>query len=40
MSEYFAIPPILGLGGLLIAFVIYRIMTSHDPGDGVVKKIG
>ncbi|MEH6516401.1 MAG: sodium-translocating pyrophosphatase [Halioglobus sp.] len=40
MSEYFAIPPILGAGGLLIAFVIYRIMTSHDPGDGVVKKIG
>jgi K(+)-stimulated pyrophosphate-energized sodium pump len=40
MSEYFAIPPILGVGGLLIAFVIYRIMTSHDPGDGVVKKIG
>ena len=40
MSDYFIIPPLLGFGGLAIAFVIYHIMLRHDHGDGVVKKIG
>jgi K(+)-stimulated pyrophosphate-energized sodium pump len=40
MIEYFAIPPILGFAGLVVAFIIYHIMLRHDPGDGVVKKIG
>jgi K(+)-stimulated pyrophosphate-energized sodium pump len=40
MTEYFGIPPLLGVGGMLVAFVIYHIMTRHDHGDGVVKKIG
>jgi K(+)-stimulated pyrophosphate-energized sodium pump len=40
MTEYFALPPILGLGGLVVAFIIYHVMTRHDHGDGVVKKIG
>ncbi len=40
MSEYFLIPPILGLLGLGVAFCIYHIMTRHNHGDGVVKKIG
>lgn len=40
MSDYFPIPPILGLFGLGIAFLIYHIMTRHNHGDGVVKKIG
>ncbi len=40
MTEYLMIPPIVGLAGLAIAFVIYHIMLRHDPGDGVVKKIG
>lgn len=40
MSEYLALPPILGLAGLVMAFVIYLLMIRHDPGDGVVKKIG
>ncbi len=40
MSQYFSLPPILGLAGLVIAFIIYHIMTRHDAGDGVVKKIG
>jgi K(+)-stimulated pyrophosphate-energized sodium pump len=40
MSDYFAVPPILGLAGLAIAFVIYHIMSRHNHGDGVVKKIG
>ncbi|MEH6567526.1 MAG: sodium-translocating pyrophosphatase [Halioglobus sp.] len=39
MSEYFFLPPILGLAGLLIAFVIYHIMTRHDHGEGLVTKI-
>jgi K(+)-stimulated pyrophosphate-energized sodium pump len=39
MSEYFLLPPILGLAGLLIAFVIYHIMTRHDHGEGLVTKI-
>jgi len=40
MIEYFAIPPMLGFAGLVVAFIIYHIMLRHDPGDGVVKKIG
>ena len=40
MIEYFALPPIVGFAGLAIAFIIYHIMLRHDPGDGVVKKIG
>ncbi len=40
MSEYLLAPPLLGIGGLIIALVIYRIMISFDEGDGVVKKIG
>ncbi len=40
MSEYFAVPPILGIGGLLAAFIIYHIMTRHNHGDGQVKHIG
>ena len=40
MLDYFIIPPLLGFGGLAIAFVIYHIMLRHDHGDGVVKKIG
>jgi len=40
MSDYFAVPPILGLAGLMVAFFIYQIMTRYDAGDGVVKKIG
>jgi len=40
MSEYIALPPILGLAGLVMAFVIYHIMSRQDPGEGAVKKIG
>ena len=40
MLEYLAVPPILGIGGLLVAFVIYHIMTRHNHGDGQVKHIG
>lgn len=40
MTEYFALPPILGLAGLAVAFIIYHIMSRHNFGDGKVKKIG
>jgi len=40
MSELFIVTPILGVFGLAIAFLIYHIMSRHDHGDGVVKKIG
>lgn len=40
MIEYFAIPPMLGFAGLVVAFIIYHIILRHDPGGGVVKKIG
>jgi len=40
MSDYLIVPPILGLFGLGMAFVIYHVMTRHNHGDGAVKKIG
>jgi K(+)-stimulated pyrophosphate-energized sodium pump len=40
MTEYLIIPPILGLAGLAVAFIIYHIMSRHNHGDGVVQKIG
>ncbi len=40
MSGYFILPPILGLVGLAVAFAIYHIMTRHNHGDGLVRKIG
>ncbi len=40
MSDFYLLPPILGLVGLAVAFIIYHVMTRHNHGDGVVKKIG
>ncbi len=40
MMKYFALPPILGLTGLGVAFIIYHVMSRHNHGDGKVKKIG
>lgn len=40
MSEYLALPPILGIAGLVMAFVIYHLMSRHDPGEGAVTRIG
>ncbi|MCB1700241.1 MAG: sodium-translocating pyrophosphatase [Pseudomonadales bacterium] len=40
MNEYFALPPVLGLIGLGVAFMIYHIMSRHNHGDGKVRKIG
>ncbi|QIB66683.1 sodium-translocating pyrophosphatase [Kineobactrum salinum] len=40
MIGYFVIPPTLGLIGLGVAFLIYHVMTRHNHGEGLVKKIG
>ena len=32
-------PPIVGLVGLLVAFVIYSVMSKHDAGPDNVKHI-
>ena len=39
MSQMLMLPPILGVAGLVIAFIIYHIMTRHDHGEDAVKKI-
>jgi K(+)-stimulated pyrophosphate-energized sodium pump len=40
LFDYMLYPPILGVIGLFVAFVIYHIMRSHNHGDGKVKHIG
>ncbi len=40
MEQYLSLPPLLGLVGLIIAGIIYHIMTRYNAGDGDVKKIG
>ena len=40
MTNLLALPPALGVLGLIIAFVIYRMVLRQDAGDGLVKKIG
>jgi K(+)-stimulated pyrophosphate-energized sodium pump len=40
MTDYLILPPILGLAGLAVAFIIYHIMSRHNHGDGKVRKIG
>ena len=38
--DYLLYPPLLGIGGLAVAFAIYRRLVRHPHGDGEVKKIG
>ena len=40
MTDYFALPPLLGCAGLAIAFIVYHVMSRHNHGDGTVEKIG
>ncbi len=40
MPEFHVVPPLLGLAGLAVAFIIYHIMVRHNHGDGAVKHIG
>lgn len=39
MVDNFMLPPILGVIGLIVAFVIYHVMTRHDHGEDAVKEI-
>ena len=39
MTFNLILPPALGVAGLVIAFVIYHIMSSHNHGEDKVKKI-
>ena len=40
LGSYLAIPPILGVLGLLVALGIYVVVTRFPEGDENVKKIG
>lgn len=40
MSSYANLPPLFGIFGLVVAFVIYLLMTRYDEGEDKVKKIG
>ena len=40
LFDYLLYPPLLGVGGLIVAFVIYHRLVRHNHGDGEVKKIG
>ncbi len=40
MNNLIALPPALGLLGLIVAFIIYQMILRQDAGEGVVKKIG
>jgi K(+)-stimulated pyrophosphate-energized sodium pump len=39
MTDYLILPPLLGVAGLFIAFIIYNIMTRYPDGDDAIKKI-
>ncbi|MEH6592113.1 MAG: sodium-translocating pyrophosphatase [Halioglobus sp.] len=39
MTDYLILPPLLGVAGLFIAFIIYHIMTRYSDGEDAVKKI-
>ena len=40
MSEMMYLPPVLGVFGLVCAFVIYLLMMRNPAGEGKVQKIG
>ncbi len=40
MNNLMALPPALGVLGLIVAFIIYQMILRQDAGDGLVKKIG
>ena len=39
MESYLSVPPIFGLFGLVVAFIIYLIVIRYDEGSEKVKKI-
>ena len=40
LESYLAVPPMLGVLGLLVALGIYLVVTRFPEGDEGVKKIG
>ena len=40
LESYLAVPPMLGVLGLLVALGIYLVVTRFPEGDESVKKIG
>lgn len=39
MNEYLLIPPLLGVIGLVVAFVIYQMLSGYSEGEDNIKKI-
>ena len=39
MSQYLFIPPMLGVAGLVLAFIIYQVMLRYNTGEASVTKI-
>jgi len=39
MSDYLLVPPVLGGLGLLVAFLIYQILTKYHEGEGKIAQI-
>ena len=39
MSNIQLLPPILGLVGLVVAFIIFRVMSAYPAGEGKIKQI-
>ena len=39
MNDLSLIPPLVGVVGLLVSFVIYAVVRSYDPGTAALKKI-
>ena len=40
MIETTLIPPLFGIGGLIVAFIIFVLVKRYDEGDDKIKKIG
>ena len=39
METLLFLPPALGIFGLVIAFVLYNVVKSYDPGSDILRKI-
>ncbi|MBL4800842.1 MAG: sodium-translocating pyrophosphatase [Emcibacter sp.] len=40
MTDFVLYPPILGVVGLFVALILYRVVVSYPEGDGKVRRIG
>lgn len=39
MGEYFYLPPAIGIGGMIVAFIIYGMVKRYSDGEAAIKKI-